>query len=169
MTNIVLVGLPGSGKTKLGRIVAREMGLDFIDLDQKIEDTAGQTIPQLFQHGEAHFRDWEARVLRESLEARDAVISTGGGIVEREENRDLLAGELVVFLDVAVEEAIRRAQRSSHRPLLAGGVEEKMRALASRRTPWYNQVATLVVKVDQRPAKENAKRVIETVKQRIGE
>lgn len=161
--SIVLVGLPGSGKTKLGRIIAKDLGLDFVDLDEQIELDSGATIPELFESGESHFRDWEARILRESSDKMDAVISTGGGIVEREENRRLLEDSLVVFLDVDVEEAIRRASRSTHRPLLAGGVAEKMRTLADRRTPWYRQVASISVKVDDRPAQENARRVIEAI------
>ncbi|MDO5048366.1 MAG: shikimate kinase [Actinomycetaceae bacterium] len=167
MTGIVLVGLPGSGKSKLGRILAPELGLAFIDLDAYIEQSSGQTIAQLFERGESHFRDVETRALRDCLEKPDTLIATGGGIVEREQNRELLQDAVTVFLDIEVEDALGRVAGKTHRPLLAGDARAKLDALAQRRRPLYMEVADVTVSVSNLPAPENAQRVLDAIRTRV--
>ncbi|MDO5034100.1 MAG: shikimate kinase [Actinomycetaceae bacterium] len=161
--SIVLVGLPGSGKTRLGMRIAEAKGLPFVDLDREIEQSSGKTVPELFEIGEAHFRDLERDALRRALEGPDALISTGGGIVERPENRELLKEKLVVFLDIDVEEAIRRASRSHTRPLLADGVEERMRALSARRDAWYREVASVRVSLGAASKEQNTAKILKAL------
>lgn len=168
MKNLVLVGLPGSGKSKLGKILASALGYELVDLDTRIEEASKRSIPELFEEGENVFRDWESHVLRESLKEDETVISTGGGVVEREQNRQMLAEECVVFLDVPLEEAILRAMRSDKRPLLQGDVREKLTNLSKRRMHMYRGVANVIVPVDERPAPENAQSVLDALPEEFG-
>lgn len=162
--HIVLVGLPASGKTKLGTMIASHFGWDFIDLDSLIETMTGESIPALFDRGEDHFRQCEIRALSSAVDREPpTVISTGGGVVERECNRQILTGTHVIFLDVPVDVAIRRAQRSSARPLFRNNLADTMRVLARRRHDLYASVATQTVRVDDRAAQDNAALIIDTI------
>ncbi|MDO5719820.1 MAG: shikimate kinase [Actinomycetaceae bacterium] len=164
--HIVLVGLPASGKTRLGKLIASHLSRDFIDLDAAIEAATGKTISQLFERGEEYFRQRETEALREAIGSQNpAVISTGGGIVEREVNRHMLARTHVVFIDVPVEIAIRRAQRSQARPLFAQNLPATMRKLAGRRRDLYLGVASQTVQLDDSEAKDNAQLIIDTINQ----
>ena len=88
MRNVVLIGMPGCGKSAVGRELARRMGRPFADLDKLIEEQAGRTIPEIFaQEGEAAFRSLESQVVREAGRETGRVVSTGGGVVTRRENR----------------------------------------------------------------------------------
>lgn len=135
---LVLVGPMASGKTTLGRLVAKLMGLPFTDSDQEIENEHGP-IPQLFEtFGEAHFRRLErdavARVLR-----RPGVVSLGGGAVLDAQTRAELAGLPVVFLTVAPQAAAGRLQNTT-RPLARGGIDA-WSAILQQRLPLYQEVA----------------------------
>ena len=161
--SIVLVGLPGSGKSRLGKIVAEHLGLPFIDLDEAVQEASDRTIPDLFRAGEEVFRTLETQALKDALAGPKALIATGGGIVEREENRELLAQFPVVFLDIDIEEAIVRASRSGSRPLLQDDVAQKMRALSARRDPLYRQVASTSVKLGRASKTENAHALLRAI------
>lgn len=164
MGHIVLVGLPASGKSKLGVLVAKHYAVPFIDLDRLIESRENTSIPELFEQGESRFREAETQALKAALAAGDAtVISTGGGIVEREQNRTLLTETTVIYLDVDLDTAVRRASAKGNRPLLKNNPRSTMEELARRRTPLYEAVATATVRVDERPARKNANRVIELI------
>lgn len=100
MKNLVLIGLPGCGKTTVGQRLAAELGLAFVDCDAEIEKRAGKTIPEIFsREGEEQFRSLESEVLAKALETPGKVVSTGGGIVLKKENREVLRRATVVFLD----------------------------------------------------------------------
>ena len=159
--SIVLVGLPGSGKSRLGRLAAEHLSLPFIDLDEAVEAASGRTIPDLFREGEDVFRSLETQALKDALAGPEALIATGGGIVEREENRALLKNRNVVFLDI--DEAIARASRSESRPLLQGNVKQRMRALSNRRRPLYEQVASVSVKLGQASKEENTRVLLRAI------
>lgn len=161
--SIVLVGLPGSGKSRLGRFAAEHLSLPFIDLDEAVEATSGRTIPDLFREGEDVFRSLETQALKDALAGPEALIATGGGIVEREENRALLKNRNVVFLDIDLDEAIARASRSESRPLLQGDVKQRMRALSNRRRPLYEQVASVSVKLGQASKEENTRVLLRAI------
>lgn len=148
MVLIALVGLPGSGKTTVGRQLARRLRLPFVDSDHAIEQRLGCTIREFFEHnGEAAFRDIEVQVLDE-LSAGDAcVLSTGGGAVLREENRlHLKSRGKVVYLNASADDLFRRLRHDTQRPLLqVADPQKKLRDLYAQRDPLYRQTAHFVI------------------------
>lgn len=122
MKKLILIGLPGSGKTTVGGLLARQLGLPFRDCDPQVERLAGRTVAQLFSCGEECFRRWETAALQALCAGEDCVLATGGGAVLRPENRALLRRSGVVFwLDRPVADIERTLERAN-RPLLAGAV-----------------------------------------------
>jgi shikimate kinase len=148
---VAIVGYMGSGKTTLGRLLARATGLEFVDLDRAISKKAGKEIPEIFaEHGEDHFRDLEHAALREALDGNaPCIVACGGGVVVRPENRALLRDVTTVFLREDVNVLYRRT-RGPGRPLRAAGQEEFETRYAER-LPFYSEVADFEVEVDGRP------------------
>jgi shikimate kinase len=146
---ISLVGMPGSGKSTVGRHVARQVGLPFIDTDQMIEQRIGCSIRDYFEiHGEAAFRDVEQTVIEEVVQLGAHVIATGGGAVLREANRNALHDRTtVLYLRSTPEDLVRRLRYDSHRPLLQGGSDplRRLRALFQDRDALYRRTAHFVV------------------------
>lgn len=148
----VLVGLPGSGKSTIGRRLARALDVSMLDTDAAIEETTGRTIADIFAaDGEQEFRRIEEQVIREALQTHDGVLSLGGGAVTTAGVREALAGHTVIYLEISAAEGVRRTGGSTVRPLLAGGDRsEKFKALMSQRVPLYRQVATIRVNTNRR-------------------
>lgn len=144
--NVFLVGPTGAGKTSIGRLLARELGFAFVDLDDAIVERTGASVALVFEvEGEAGFRDRESAMLAE-VAARDRqVVATGGGAVLRAENRRRMRERgIVVHLDVDVDEQLARLARDTTRPLLATPDREaRLRAMAAERTPLYAEAADL--------------------------
>lgn len=141
---ISLVGLPGSGKTTVGRQLARRLQLPFVDADHAVEARIGCSIREYFEReGEARFRDMEQAVLDELTQAPDKVLSTGGGAVLREANRQHLAQRgQVVYLKSTPEELFRRLRHDTNRPLLqVADPLLKLKNLFAERDPLYREVA----------------------------
>lgn len=138
--NLVLVGLPGSGKTSLGQELARRLGRAFIDTDERIEVETGMTIPRLFQNGEQAFRQIESAVLARALDASEAVVATGGGMVLDAGNRGRLIGERTLWLDAPDPVLLSRCQ-GGDRPLLQGDARSRLGQLRAERSPLYQAVA----------------------------
>ncbi|MCP5261385.1 MAG: shikimate kinase [Rhodoferax sp.] len=144
-----LVGLPGSGKSTVGRHLARRLQLPFVDSDQVIEARLGYSIRQYFeQEGEARFRDLEAQVIDElTRDPRRGVLSTGGGSVLRPENRRHLHDRgRVIYLKSSPEELFRRLRHDRNRPLLQ--VEDplsRLRELFEIRDPLYRETAHFTI------------------------
>lgn len=147
---VAIVGYMGSGKTTVGRLLARKLGWEFVDLDRVISATAGMTIPEIFaHHGEERFRDLEYRALAEALDGgRERVISCGGGAIMRPENRDELRKAATVFLEEDLEVLFSRT-RGAGRPLRSASREQFDR-LYAKRLPYYREVADLEVPVGKR-------------------
>jgi shikimate kinase len=148
LTRLVLVGCRGSGKSTVGPLVATRLGWRFLDADVELERAQGVSIADIFRdHGEVHFRELEEANLQSLLKREEVVIATGGGVVVREANRELLTSECVVWLDVPAELAFDRIQSdattAARRPKLtsASGLDE-MRAMIAARSAWYASVAT---------------------------
>lgn len=142
----LLVGAPGAGKTTVGRALAEHLGVEFRDTDDDIERIAGKAIADIFiDEGEEAFRALETRALREVIAQCDGIVSLGGGVVMREENRRLLAGLPVVWLEVSLAEAVKRVGMGTARPLLMGNVRGRLMQLMAERTPVYEQVASFRV------------------------
>lgn len=148
----VLIGLPGSGKSTIGRRLAKAMGIALLDTDAEIESRTGRTIAEIFTtDGEPGFRRIEAEVIRDALRDHDGILSLGGGAVTTPEVRDALAGHTVVYLEISAAEGMRRTSGSTVRPLLAGPDRaEKYRELMSARIPLYRRVATLRINTNRR-------------------
>lgn len=148
----VLIGLPGSGKSTIGRRLAKSMNVPLLDTDSAIEKTTGRTIADIFAtDGEPEFRRIEESVIRDALATHDGVLSLGGGAVTTEGVRDALCGHTVVYLEISAAEGVRRTGGSTVRPLLAGGDRsEKFKSLMAERVPLYRQVATLRVNTNHR-------------------
>jgi shikimate kinase len=145
---ISLVGLPGSGKTTVGRQLARRLQLPFVDSDHEIEVRIGCSIREFFEReGEARFRDIEQDVLDTLTQGANKVLSTGGGAVLRPENRQhLRERSQVVYLKSTPEELFRRLRHDSNRPLLQVAAPMlKLKTLYTERDPLYREVAHFVL------------------------
>lgn len=148
----VLVGLPGSGKSTVGRRLARALGVSLLDTDAAIEQRTGRTIADIFAaDGEQEFRRIEEEVVRAALAEHDGVLSLGGGAITTPGVCEALAGHTVVYLEISVREGVRRTGGNTVRPLLAGPDRaEKFRALMAKRIPLYRRVATIRVNTNRR-------------------
>jgi len=148
----VLIGLPGSGKSTIGRRLAKALGVALLDTDAAIEQTTGRTIPDIFAtDGEKEFRRIEEEVIREALGSHDGVLSLGGGAITSSGVREALSGHTVIYLEISASEGVRRTGGTTVRPLLAGGDRaEKFRALMSQRVPLYRRAATLRINTNRR-------------------
>ncbi|OGA95930.1 MAG: shikimate kinase [Burkholderiales bacterium RIFCSPHIGHO2_12_FULL_61_11] len=148
MTSISLIGLPGSGKSTVGRQLARRLQLPFVDSDHAIEERLGCSIRQYFEReGEDRFRDIEEAVLDELTLQPSGVLSTGGGAVLRPANRQRLRERTqVVYLHSSPEEVFRRLRHDQHRPLLqVADPLARLRDLYSARDPLYRETAHFVI------------------------
>lgn len=147
--HLSLVGLPGSGKSTIGRYLARQLGWDFLDTDHVIEQRLGCSIKAYFSsHGETAFRDMEAQVLAELLQQPQArVLATGGGAILRPENRQMLRTHSTVFyLQASPEDIARRLRGDTTRPLMQGEDPlKRLRQLLEVRGVLYQQTAHYVV------------------------
>jgi shikimate kinase len=162
MASIVLVGPMGSGKTTLGKRLAKELQLEFLDTDKLIARDHGAITKIFSEKGEEHFRNLETQYLRDSLDG-SAVIATGGGIVIREENRGLLKGQVVVFLDTDSEHVLGKINLSK-RPLLKDN-PERWEEIYNERKPLYESVATATVYTGGRSIKTLIQELKELISQ----
>jgi shikimate kinase len=148
----VLIGLPGSGKSTIGRRLAKALGVELLDTDAAIEQRTGRSIADIFAtDGEQEFRRIEEDVIRAALAEHDGVLSLGGGAVTSPGVCAALAGHTVVYLQISASEGIRRTGGGTVRPLLAGpNRDEKYRALMAERVPLYRRVSTIRVDTNRR-------------------
>lgn len=145
---ISLVGLPGSGKSTVGRHLARRLQVPFLDSDHEIEARLGRTIRDFFEHeGEQSFRDIEESVIDRLTREREGVLSTGGGVVLRPANRQHLRERTTVFyLNALPEDLARRMRHDTVRPLLqVADPLAKLRELHAQRDPFYRETAHYVL------------------------
>lgn len=144
--NLVFIGPMGAGKTSIGKRIAALMQLQFVDVDQRLEELTGARIPLIFEcEGEAGFRQRESALILQLCAGSGQLIATGGGAVLAEANRAALrTNGFVVHLDVDVERRLRRLARDTSRPLLASGDRrEILTVLATQRTALYEQTSDL--------------------------
>jgi shikimate kinase len=151
----VLVGLPGSGKSTIGRRLGRALGVEVLDTDAAIEQQTGRRIVDIFAtDGEKEFRRIEEGVIKAALAEHEGILSLGGGAITSPGVRAALAGNTVVFLEISAAEGVRRTGGNTVRPLLAAKDEaekySKFKALMSQRVPLYRQVATIRVNTNRR-------------------
>ena len=149
---IFIVGPMASGKSTLGKKLAQTLKIDFLDTDNEIEKRAGAEISWIFEvEGEEGFRERERKALQKSAEKDNVVISTGGGIVTIEENRDLMIAKgKVVYLKTPIEIQLKRTENDKKRPLLSqGSREQTLRILKKERDPQYEEIADITINQDQ--------------------
>lgn len=144
MSNIYLIGMPGCGKSTIGRIISKEINMDFMDLDEFIVDQAGKSIAELFEVGESCFRDCETSCLKKISESDNMIIATGGGIVERHENHSIMQESgTVIFIHTTPEQIMKNSSLAG-RPLLAGN-KNRIFELFDRRFEKYKSAAHYIV------------------------
>lgn len=141
---IVIIGMPGCGKTTIGKILAKELNYNFYDMDQYIEETHGKSIKEIFAKSENDFRDLETKACKELILKKRCVISTGGGVIKRGNNIDIL-GEygIILFINRPIEKIVGDIDISS-RPLLKEG-KEKLYKLYEERFYKYKEAAHVEV------------------------
>lgn len=163
--NLYLIGMMGSGKTTVGRLLAKHLGYGFVDTDDVIIQAAGKSINQLFaESGEAAFRQLESDVLSQVCAFTKLTIATGGGIVMRQENWSYLHHGLIVWLDAPVELLYSRLQEDTTRPLLHDvDPQGKLRSLLEQRQSLYSQADLHITISEGETPEEIATRVMEAI------
>lgn len=163
MNNIILIGMPGCGKTSLGKKASEELGLDFLDLDDYVVDRNGMTIEEMFSRSEDFFRDKESSVVREMTGYKNTIISTGGGVIKRKENMDVLKScGYIVFIHRIPEKIIENVDTET-RPLLKDG-KERIYNLYRERKDLYVLYADKIL-YNNDSEEEAVKKLIEIVKE----
>lgn len=162
---LVLIGMPGAGKSSVGRRLASRLDCPFADSDQEIEKAAGMTIPQIFEtYGEPAFRDGERKVIARLLGGEPKVLSTGGGAFMNEQTRALIKQEaLSVWIQASFDTLFERVSRTDDRPLLRRGDPATiLRELMRTREPVYAQ-ADITVLSDESPLDVTATRIMDAL------
>jgi len=159
----------GSGKSTVGRALARKINFRFIDSDREIEARCGVDIPTIFEYeGESGFRDREERIIDELSALPGIVLATGGGSILRESSRERLKSRgCVILLQVDIKEQLRRVAFDANRPLLqTDDPEARLRSLMQEREPIYKSVAHLHVSTDSRRMHHVVSRILRLLQQR---
>ena len=166
---VVLIGPPGSGKSKVGRTVAAGLGVTIRDTDADIEAAAGKPVSEIFvDDGEPRFRELERDAVLTALVEHDGVLSLGGGAIMSGPTQDELVrytaqGGHVVFLDVPLAIAAQRVGMNQARPLLLGNPRAQWQKLMAERRPTYERLATLTIMSSERPGEQVAAEIIEAL------
>ncbi|MGP4074390.1 shikimate kinase [Halobacillus sp. K22] len=159
---IYLIGFMGSGKSTIAGKLSDELKLPYIEMDKSIEEKENMSISEMFaQFGESHFRECETHFLKNINE--ESVVSTGGGVILKDENRHHLSTGTVVFLRASWNTIVSRLQNDQDRPLWKGDLSEK-HALFAVRQPIYTSLAHHVVDVDNKSPEDIVTEILERLK-----
>tara|TARA_B100000085_G_scaffold229456_1_gene215648 strand:+ start:1590 stop:2099 length:510 start_codon:yes stop_codon:yes gene_type:complete len=165
--NIFIVGPMGSGKSTVGKIISNELFLNFFDTDEEIETRTGASIDWIFDlEGEDGFRKRESKILHEMVQKNSIVLSTGGGIILSESNRELLSSRGTVFyLATPIAVQLERTSKDKDRPLLKNGDPGKiLKELHLARENLYEEVADYIVNTEGKSSQEVSAEIIKLVK-----
>ena len=165
--NIYLIGLMGSGKTTLGKILSKKLDKTFFDSDQVIEEKLGVDVPMIFEYeGEAGFREREKDSLKELVSKKNIVLATGGGIILSKSNRDLLSENgIVIYLKSNQKDLILRTKNDKTRPLLKNGnIELIIKKLCKEREPLYEEIADFKIATKNKRIHEVVNEIIRLIK-----
>lgn len=165
--NIVLVGFMGCGKSTVGREIGLQLNYPLVDTDTLIVESVGMSVAQIFsQHGENYFRDLETDLISQihSKDCTKQIISTGGGLPLREQNRERLRKlGYVVWLQASADTVLERTAKSNHRPLINNeNPKEKIETMLAERDPIYADVADLTINTDDLEISETVHGIIES-------
>jgi shikimate kinase len=164
MSTAILIGPPGAGKSTVGPLLARMLGVGFLDTDSVVEEAAGKPIGDIFiTDGEAAFRALERAAVAEAVDGHQGVLALGGGAILDPDTRALLSGRRVVYLRTSFTAAARRAGLDAPRPLLLGNPRARMKALLEERVPVYEGLAWVTVVTDDRDPHEIAEEIAATI------
>ena len=155
--NIFFIGLMGAGKTTIGRLIAKQLGMTFYDSDHEVERKTGVKIPLIFElEGESGFRKRETTIIEELSQLKDIVMATGGGAVLLAENREFLKNNgTIIYLRGNVHDLWLRTRNDKTRPLLQGGnIKQKLEHLYIQRDPIYTTLADFIVDTGAQSAVE---------------
>jgi len=148
--NIFIIGSMGSGKTSIGKMLAKENNLSFLDTDHEIIRSCGYSIPDIFKEfGEEHFRNLETEQLRKMKALENHVISTGGGIILKNDNRKLMKElGIIIFLDINISSQVDRVKNRKNRPLLNDqNLKDNLLSLKKTRDPIYKKISNYIIDV----------------------
>lgn len=149
MSQVVLIGPPGAGKSAAGAMLARKLGTSFRDTDADIEAVAGKPVPDIFlEDGEDTFRDLERSAVTQALDEHDGVLALGSGAVLDTTVREILAGRTVVYLAADFTTVAKRAGLDRPRVVLPGNPRGRLRAMLDERRAVYESLATITVQAD---------------------
>ena len=166
MRNIILIGPMGSGKTTVGKQLAKRTRMDFVDSDHTIEERCGVSISTIFDiEGEEGFRKRETKILAELCARSGIVLATGGGAIATEENRILMRKSgFVVYLKTSVETQLARTRKTQNRPLLENvDAEQKLTQLMQERGALYEQEADLTVISGERVVSKVVEEILQVI------
>lgn len=169
LPSIFLVGPMGAGKTTIGKLLAKHLARSFIDCDHYIVAQTGADIPWIFdKEGEGGFRDRETRALEELTCMPKIVMATGGGAVERDENRQLLKKGFVIYLEASVDTQLFRTKKDKNRPLLQNAnPRATLESLYQKRHPLYQEVATITMPTGRAYPKQMLVELLDTLAQYV--
>ena len=141
---VVLIGMPGCGKTTFGKVLANELKYNFIDMDDYVEEISNKSIKDLFAESEDVFRNWETEACRQLVNKKKVIISSGGGVIKKSENINILKKEsIIVFIDRPVDNIAKDVEVST-RPLLKDG-KEALYKLYDERYELYKNAADIII------------------------
>lgn len=141
---VLLIGMPGCGKTTIGKLLSQQLNYNFYDMDKYIEEISGKKIKELFAISEEYFRNWESKACEELSKKKRAIISSGGGAIKRKSNIDLFKDDcIIVYINRPVENILSDVNTKT-RPLLADG-KEKIFNLYEERKELYNKYSNITV------------------------
>lgn len=161
MKNIYLIGMPGCGKSTIGKIISGEINVDFVDLDNYIEKMTSKTIPELFEIGEKHFREAESDALLKVSRMQNTIVATGGGIIVNEKNTEIMKNTgKVIYINTSPEKILKNSSLDG-RPLLKD--KNKIFDLYERRGKLYNSSADYIVE-NETGIDECVQKIIDIIK-----
>lgn len=156
MNNVILIGMPGCGKSTVSQVFARKQGCRVYDTDAEITKAHGEISKIFEEHGEQYFRDLETQTLKKVCAEKGCIISVGGGCILREENVCVMKsdGNKVVYLKTRLSTLEGRLKNDTTRPLLKGNTAERLKKLFSERAQTYESVADVTIETDNLTAEE---------------